>query len=121
MGKYRFSANKPRPNTPLDSIKFICKDLWTLLFRKQIDNLKTNHRGVFVLTDNRFQPLHRVSPDRRRGPKGVDEALSRAQAVREDSLNALESTCNLLGFCEMGDLLIETVPMVPVRRHSWCT
>ncbi|KAJ9628626.1 hypothetical protein H2203_002528 [Taxawa tesnikishii (nom. ined.)] len=76
----KFSANKPRPNTPLDSIKFICKDLWTLLFRKQIDNLKTNHRGVFVLTDNRFQPLHRVSPDRRRGPKGVDEALSRAQA-----------------------------------------
>ena len=25
-------------------IKFLCKDLWTILFRKQIDNLKTNHR-----------------------------------------------------------------------------
>lgn len=25
-------------------IKFLCKDVWTLVFRKQIDNLKTNHR-----------------------------------------------------------------------------
>lgn len=28
----------------IDVIKFLCKDLWTLVFRKQIDNLKTNHR-----------------------------------------------------------------------------
>ena len=25
-------------------IKFLCKDVWQLIFRKQIDNLKTNHR-----------------------------------------------------------------------------
>ena len=77
-----FSVNKPRPQTPLDAIKFICKDLWILLFRKQIDNLKTNHRGVFVLTDTRFQPLSRMSVDRRGGPKAVEDALSRAQTVR---------------------------------------
>ncbi|KAK4957295.1 hypothetical protein LTR10_005255 [Elasticomyces elasticus] len=75
----RFSVNKPRPTTPLDAIKFICKDLWILVFRKQIDNLKTNHRGVFVLTDNRFQPLSRMSVDRRTGIKGAEEALERAQ------------------------------------------
>jgi hypothetical protein len=78
---YRFSANRPRPQTPLDSIKFVCKDLWPLLFRKQIDNLKTNHRGVFVLTDTRFQPLSRVSVDRKAGVKAPEETLSRAQAV----------------------------------------
>jgi hypothetical protein len=75
----RFSVNKPRPQTPLDAIKFICKDLWILLFRKQIDNLKTNHRGVFVLTDNRFQPLSRMSVDRRGGPKAAEDALGKAQ------------------------------------------
>ncbi|KAK5121919.1 hypothetical protein LTR85_004491 [Meristemomyces frigidus] len=75
----RFSANKPRPTTPLDAIKFICKDLWILVFRKQIDNLKTNHRGIFVLTDNRFQPLSRMSVDRRAGPKAAEEAIARAQ------------------------------------------
>lgn len=31
------------------------------MFRKQIDNLKTNHRGVFVLTDNAFHLLRRCS------------------------------------------------------------
>ena len=77
----RFSANRPRPQTPLDSIKFVCKDLWTLLFRKPVDNLKTNHRGIFVLTDQRFQPLSRMSVDRRAGPKAAEEALGRAQAV----------------------------------------
>lgn len=80
----RFSANTPRPNAPLDMIKFICKDLWMLVFRKQIDNLKTNHRGTFVLTDNRFQPLARMSVDRRRGPRGLEEALGKAQAVSID-------------------------------------
>jgi hypothetical protein len=77
----RFSANRPRPQSPLDNIKFICKDLWPLLFRKQIDNLKTNHRGVFVLTDQRFQPISRVSVDRKAGVKASEETLSRAQAV----------------------------------------
>lgn len=40
----RFSRDRPRFNDNLDVIKFLCKDLWTVLFRKQIDNLKTNHR-----------------------------------------------------------------------------
>jgi hypothetical protein len=52
-----------------------------LLFRKQIDNLKTNHRGVFVLTDQRFQPISRMSVDRKAGVKAPEETLSRAQAV----------------------------------------
>lgn len=40
----RFSRDRPRFNDTLDVIKFLCKDLWMLVFRKQIDNLKTNHR-----------------------------------------------------------------------------
>lgn len=44
-------------------IKFICKDLWTLVFRKQVDNLKTNHRGVYVLTDNSFRPFAKMSSE----------------------------------------------------------
>ena len=40
----RFSRDRPRFNDTLDVIKFLCKDLWTLVFRKQVDNLKTNHR-----------------------------------------------------------------------------
>lgn len=67
----------------LDVVKFICKDLWVILFKKQIDNLKTNHRvseherkedgfifkkiafykGVYVLQDNGFRWFMRMSTD----------------------------------------------------------
>ena len=96
--QHRFSANRPRPQSPLDNIKFICKDLWPLLFRKQIDNLKTNHRGVFVLTDQRFQPISRVSVDRKAGVKASEETLSRAQAVSSPSLPPPFASVTLLLF-----------------------
>lgn len=102
----RFSVGKPRPQTPLDAIKFICKDLWTLLFRKQIDNLKTNHRGVFVLTDSRFQPLSRMSVDRRAGSKASEDALRRAQTVRLDSFDDVE----------LLRLTLQAVSVFPMRR-----
>ncbi|KAH8921456.1 hypothetical protein BT69DRAFT_331994 [Atractiella rhizophila] len=47
------SKEPPKPE-PLEIIKFVCKDLWITLYGKQIDNLRTNHRGVWVLQDNRF-------------------------------------------------------------------
>merc|ERR1712093_483350 len=57
------SRDRPRFTDTLDVIKFLCKDLWMLVFRKQIDNLKTNHRGVYVLTDNSFRPFARMSTE----------------------------------------------------------
>ena len=76
-----FSRTTPRPSDPLSTIKFLCKDLWTLLFRKQIDNLKTNHRGIYVLTDNTFKPLTRMSFDTR---KHYDPAVAAAAAASGD-------------------------------------
>ncbi|KAL6944344.1 hypothetical protein ACO0RG_001080 [Hanseniaspora osmophila] len=50
-----FTTNK-RVNTDLLSImKFICRDVWKLLFNKQVDNLKTNHKGTFYLLDKNFE------------------------------------------------------------------
>ena len=45
----------------LETMKFICKNFWEQIFRKQIDNLKTNHQGIYVLTDNRFKFLTQMS------------------------------------------------------------
>ncbi|KAL2007185.1 hypothetical protein VTN00DRAFT_8623 [Thermoascus crustaceus] len=70
----RFSRDRPRFTDNLDVIKFLCKDLWTILFRKQVDNLKTNHRGVYVLTDNSFRPFARMSMSVR------SDAIAKAQA-----------------------------------------
>lgn len=40
----RFSKDRPRFTDTLDVIKFLCKEVWMLVFRKHVDNLKTNHR-----------------------------------------------------------------------------
>ncbi|XP_024979628.1 trafficking protein particle complex subunit 6B-like isoform X2 [Cynara cardunculus var. scolymus] len=53
----RYTIERPRFTDHLEAIKFICKDFWSELFKKQIDNLKTNHR------DNKFRWLSRMSGD----------------------------------------------------------
>ncbi|KAI0307464.1 transport protein particle component [Multifurca ochricompacta] len=45
----------------LDIVKFVCKDIWSTCWDKQVDNLRTNHRGVYVLQDNSFKPITRIS------------------------------------------------------------
>lgn len=69
------TRDHPRFTDSLDVIKFICKDLWVAAFRKQVDNLKTNHRGVFVLSDLTFWTLRRMSL----GKNDETELLLRAQ------------------------------------------
>ncbi|GET02472.1 endoplasmic oxidoreductin [Rhizophagus clarus] len=59
----RFTRDRPRFVDTLDVVKFICKDLWSIIFKKQIDNLKTNHRGVYVLQDNNFRWFLRMSTE----------------------------------------------------------
>jgi hypothetical protein len=44
LGLIRYTIERPRFTDHLEAIKFICKDFWSELFKKQIDNLKTNHR-----------------------------------------------------------------------------
>lgn len=57
----RFTKETPRFKDELDVMKFICKDFWTCVFRKQIDNLRTNHQGIYVLQDNSFRLLSQLS------------------------------------------------------------
>ncbi|KAN0055337.1 hypothetical protein ACTA71_008448 [Dictyostelium dimigraforme] len=57
----------------LDAVKFICKVFWTTVFKKTIDGLKTNHKGVFVLTDQKFQWLQHLSFDSSASNKDCSE------------------------------------------------
>ncbi|GAA5878508.1 hypothetical protein JCM8547_008435 [Rhodosporidiobolus lusitaniae] len=45
----------------LELVKFLCKEVWTAVYDKQVDNLRTNHRGVWVLLDNGWRPLRGMS------------------------------------------------------------
>ncbi|XP_029781213.1 trafficking protein particle complex subunit 6A isoform X1 [Suricata suricatta] len=45
----------------LDVLKFLCKDLWVAVFQKQMDSLRANHQGTYVLQDNSFPLLIRMA------------------------------------------------------------
>ncbi|KAM9752453.1 trafficking protein particle complex subunit 6b [Menidia menidia] len=57
----RLTKDTARFKDELDIMKFICKDFWTCVFKKQIDNLRTNHQGIYVLQDNKFRLLSHMS------------------------------------------------------------
>ncbi|KAM9342172.1 trafficking protein particle complex subunit 6b [Pholidichthys leucotaenia] len=57
----RLTKDTVRFKDELDMMKFICKDFWTCAFKKQIDNLRTNHQGIYVLQDNKFRLLSQLS------------------------------------------------------------
>jgi hypothetical protein len=44
-------------------MKHICKTFWCKLFGKKVDNLKTNNRGIFVITDNQFLWFAHISSE----------------------------------------------------------
>eukprot|EP00271_Cylindrocystis_brebissonii_P015803 TRINITY_DN38832_c0_g1_i1.p1 TRINITY_DN38832_c0_g1~~TRINITY_DN38832_c0_g1_i1.p1 ORF type:complete len:190 (+),score=30.43 TRINITY_DN38832_c0_g1_i1:209-778(+) len=66
----RYTKDRPRFGDNLEVIKFICKEFWVEVFSKQVDNLRTNHRGVFVLQDQKFRWLTRLSAN---GPMTAGE------------------------------------------------
>jgi hypothetical protein len=57
----RLTRDRGRFSDNLDIIKFICKEFWLECFKKQVDNLKTNHRGTYVLHDSKFFYITRLS------------------------------------------------------------
>jgi len=57
----RLTRDQPRFGEPLEVIKFICKDFWIAVFRKQVDKLQTNYKGIYVLHDFNFRWLARIS------------------------------------------------------------
>ena len=57
----RYTRDRQRLAEQLELMKFICRDFWTEVFRKQVDGLRTNHKGTFVLKDNAFKWLLKLS------------------------------------------------------------
>lgn len=57
----RLTKDWPRFKEELDMLKFLCTDFWSSIYQRQVDNLRTNHQGVYVLFDNEFRFLSRIS------------------------------------------------------------
>ncbi|CAM9552180.1 unnamed protein product [Ectocarpus sp. 12 AP-2014] len=59
----------------LEAIKFVCKDLWSDLFKKQVDKLQTDHQGTFVLKDSNFRWTSRYAEDDTAGSRDLVNRL----------------------------------------------
>lgn len=59
----------------LDIMKFVCRDVWKCLYNKQMDNLRTNHRGTFVLVDNSYKLIANLNSAR-----GIQDTISKSKA-----------------------------------------
>ncbi|XP_037955998.1 trafficking protein particle complex subunit 6b [Teleopsis dalmanni] len=57
----RLTRDAPRFKDELETMKFICTDFWTLIYKKQVDNLRTNNHGTYVVQDKAFRFLTRIS------------------------------------------------------------
>lgn len=57
----KITSEVPRLTDEVSIMKFICKEFWLSIFNKQIDNLKTNNQGTFVLQDNNYRFLSQLS------------------------------------------------------------
>ncbi|KAK7453360.1 hypothetical protein VKT23_011624 [Stygiomarasmius scandens] len=77
----------------LDVVKFICKDLWAACWDKQVDNLRTNHRGVYVLQDNAFKTISRLS-----SWQGRPEAIKRAKMYVAMPAGLIKGALQRLGY-----------------------
>ena len=47
-------------SSELDAIKFLCTDFWLAVWQRQVDKLKTNSQGVYVLHDAHFKVLQHI-------------------------------------------------------------
>jgi len=89
----RLCRDRPMFSETLDAIKFICKDIWAACWDKQVDNLRTNHRGVYVLQDNAFKPISRLSSWESRA-----DAMKRARLYAAMPAGIIRGALSRLGY-----------------------
>ena len=97
--QYRFTAcncrltkDWPRFKEELDMLKFLCTDFWSSIYKRQVDNLRTNHQGVYVLMDNDFRFLSRLSS----GSQYVEYAPRVRFCISFVSCSSLEKNFNFI-------------------------
>lgn len=78
----------------LDIMKFICKEFWTEMFKKPVDNLRTNHRGTYVMRDTQFHWLAKLSQNMM--PPAIGQPLPLAVPKSDLSKDYLVLPCAII-------------------------
>lgn len=77
-------------------MKFICRDVWKQMFGKQIDNLKTNHRGTFYLFDYEYRPIQPFALD----AQSTEKELEMIKPFLEIPVGIIKGVLSSLGYKE---------------------
>lgn len=78
----------------LSVMKFICRDVWKQMYGKQIDNLKTNHRGTFYLLDYEYRPIQAFALD----DQSTEEELAMIKPFLEIPVGIIRGVLSSLGY-----------------------
>lgn len=89
----------------------MCKDWWTRCFKKRVDNLKTNNRGVYVLTDESFAWMRRVRAAGRTLEEEAAIARAECDARAAFPCGVIRGTLAALGL--ESNVSAETTPLSP--------
>lgn len=99
----------------LTIMKFVCRDVWKQLFGKQIDNLKTNHRGTFYLLDYNYRPIESFSLD----ADNLDREKALIEPYLEIPCGVIEGVLASLGFQKEGQVECQaTIVAAPDSRPA---
>ncbi|KIY72554.1 transport protein particle component [Cylindrobasidium torrendii FP15055 ss-10] len=115
----RLCLDKAAFGDTLEAVKFICKDVWSACWDKQVDNLRTNHRGIYVLQDNAFKPILRLS-----SWKGRSDATTRARLYVALSAGIIRGALSRLGYNATVTTEITSLPQctfqvkLPSTKHK---
>lgn len=90
----RYARDRPPLTEALEVMKWVCKEFWGEVFRKSVDNLRTNHRGTFVLRDTQFRWLVRLSQNQM--PAQLGQPLPAAVPKNELASDYLVLPCAII-------------------------
>ncbi|KAL3985063.1 Transport protein particle (TRAPP) component family protein [Acanthocheilonema viteae] len=105
----KIAKDLPRMVTELERMKFLCKEFWTTIFSRQVDNLRTNHQGIYVIQDSKFFILTNFAE----GKQHVEESaiyLAFPCGIIRGALYNLGITCLVTSS-------VENVPAVKFHIH----
>lgn len=110
---YKIGSGNQKLVDILDVMKFLCRDVWKALYNKQMDNLRTNNRGTFVLVDNRYKFIANLASQ-----NGSADTVNKAMAhlwfpcgVIRGILMSFGTECRVVA--EIGDF-----PLVTFNIHT---
>ncbi|TEB29276.1 transport protein particle component [Coprinellus micaceus] len=106
----RLCAHRQPFDDTLEVMKFVCKDVWVALFDKQVDNLRTNRRGMFQLSDACFKPIQRVSSYLGRG-----ESVKKARVYATFPAGVVRGILQTMGYSGTVVPEITSVPQCTLK------